>query len=606
MRVTMGLLKNEHGVYYVRKKVPKRLQEAAAVVTGASKSRQTWLKQSLKTKDVREAKRLAPPVLIRFDRILAEAEASLTESPLRTSLDDREIERIADYFYAWELAADEERRQEGDSEQLFQDVARQLNEAGIEYNSSYAIGAIPAFGLSDREMDKIDQSTELVLPRARQALARGDISMLRWEVDELLKVFRINLDPKSASYRKLGIAVLKQFVRALEATARRQKGDPVDTPALLEVQLATPSDGGLRAAFAGWKKVKERPANTLREFEHAVEWFMQLHGDLPVAKITRRHAREFREALQEVPVRRSGKLRQAALPEIVEWSKQHPGVKKIAPATVNKLLGGIQALVVWSRNNGLIPDDVPWADPFSDMRLEEAPSEREPWQPEELQMLFGSPVYTEGARPTGGRGEASFWLPLLGLYTGARLNELAPLGANDVTTDKATGIAMITIKEDLEEGRRLKTVGSRRSVPVHPELLRIGFTDFVDHVRKRNGANGRLFPLLIPGPKGGFGEAWSKWFGRYKRGLGITNKASVFHSFRHSFKDALRAAGVAKDLNDALCGQAGQGGVARKYGAKDMVRRFTLPRLAEAVANVTYPGVDLSQLRWQPSKSARR
>jgi integrase len=170
-------------------------------------------------------------------------------------------------------------------------------------------------------------------------------------------------------------------------------------------------------------------------------------------------------------------------------------VKKIAPATVNKLLGSIQALVVWSRNNGLIPDDVPWADPFSDMRLEEAPSEREPWQPEELQMLFGSPVYTEGARPTGGRGEAAFWLPLLGLYTGARLNELAPLGAADVTTDKATGIAMITIKEDLEEGRRLKTVGSRRSVPVHPELLRIGFRDFVDHVRERNAANGRLFPL---------------------------------------------------------------------------------------------------------------
>jgi hypothetical protein len=67
MRVTMGLLKNEHGVYYVRKKVPKRLQEAAALVTGASKSRQTWLKQSLKTKDVREAKRLTPPVLMRVD-----------------------------------------------------------------------------------------------------------------------------------------------------------------------------------------------------------------------------------------------------------------------------------------------------------------------------------------------------------------------------------------------------------------------------------------------------------------------------------------------------------------------------------------------------------
>jgi hypothetical protein len=387
----MGILKSEHGVFYVRRKVPKRLQEAAAAVTGASRSRQTWLKQSLKTKDKQQAKRLAPPVLMRFDRILADAEASLADRPLRLSLDDREIERIADYFYAVQLAADEEGRQEGDSEELFQDIARQLNEAGIEHQSPYAIGAVPAFGLSDREMDKIDQSTDLALPRAREALARGDISMLRWDVDELLKVFRINLDHNSASYRKLGNAVLKQHVRSMEAIARRQKGEPVDTPALPEIELASPSDGGLRAAFAGWKKVKERPANTLREFEHALEWFTQLHGDHPVAKITRAHARKFREALQEVPVRRAGKLRQAALPEIIEWSKQHPSVKKISPATVNKLLGGIQALTVWSRNNGLIPDDVPWADPFSDMRLKETPSEREPWQLDELRSSLGPP-----------------------------------------------------------------------------------------------------------------------------------------------------------------------------------------------------------------------
>jgi hypothetical protein len=55
----MGIVKNEHGVYCVRRKVPTRLQEATATVTGASRSRQVWLKQSLKTKDQREAKRLA-------------------------------------------------------------------------------------------------------------------------------------------------------------------------------------------------------------------------------------------------------------------------------------------------------------------------------------------------------------------------------------------------------------------------------------------------------------------------------------------------------------------------------------------------------------------
>jgi hypothetical protein len=52
---------------------------------------------------------------------------------------------------------------------------------------------------------------------------------------------------------------------------------------------------------------------------------------------------------------------------------------------------------------------------------------------------------------------------------------------------------------------------------------------------------------MTPGSKGGFGEAFSKWFGNYKRSLGIDNKNSVFHSFRHGFKDVLRAAGVNED-----------------------------------------------------------
>ena len=92
--------------------------------------------------------------------------------------------------------------------------------------------------------------------------------------------------------------------------------------------------------------------------------------------------------------------------------------------------------------------------------------------------------------------------------------------------------------------------------------------------RSSGGESARLFPKLQQGSKGGFGEAFSKWFGRYKRSLGIDNEKSVFHSFRHGFKDALRAAGVNEDVNDALTGHSGGNTVARGYGSDDMVRRF--------------------------------
>src|SRR6516165_7270625 len=96
-------------------------------------------------------------------------------------------------------------------------------------------------------------------------------------------------------------------------------------------------------------------------------------------------------------------------------------------------------------------------------------------------------------------------------------------------------------------------------------------------------------------------EAFSKWFGRYKRDLGIDNPSSVFHSFRHGFKDALRAAGVNEDVNDALTGHSGGNSVARGYGWKDMVRRFGFPTLAAAVEKVEYPGLDLAASHSRPA-----
>ena len=140
---------------------------------------------------------------------------------------------------------------------------------------------------------------------------------------------------------------------------------------------------------------------------------MQLHGDLLVGQIRKSHAREYREALRDVPIKRfrTGKLRQATLPELAEWGREHPEAPKIAASTINKLLGGVQAVRRWARSADLVPDD--WADPFADLRLDEEESEREPFDTQELRVIFSTPVFTKGERPEGGQGEAAFWLPLL-------------------------------------------------------------------------------------------------------------------------------------------------------------------------------------------------
>lgn len=94
MRVLMSIIKNEHGTYHVRRKIPEKLQVAVAQVTGANKAKVSWLKKSLGTKDARQANVLAKPVMIGFDKIIAKAEASLKQRPAQSTLSDVELKRI--------------------------------------------------------------------------------------------------------------------------------------------------------------------------------------------------------------------------------------------------------------------------------------------------------------------------------------------------------------------------------------------------------------------------------------------------------------------------------------------------------------------------------
>jgi integrase len=383
--------------------------------------------------------------------------------------------------------------------------------------------------------------------------------------------------------------VIKAEVRALEDVRARNRGQPIDSPKLVEPGGKVPVSGcSLRAAYEGWEKMEPRKPGTQREFSKGIDRFIELHGNLDVVQINRKHVREFRDAAQLVPKHRAGKLKDAPLPELVSWTRSHPGTVCIVAATINKWLSCLGAVLNWARKNGLIPDDVAWSDPVAGMRLPEARSQRQPWEPAELSLLFGSPIYLRGERPEGGKGEAAYWLPLLALFSGARLNELAPMCVDDIKHDPASDVHFMTVIEDDETGRSVKTETSLRAVPIHSQLKRIGLLELVDQRRQADGPKARLFPKVQPNSKGNYGAGFSQWFGRYKRSLGIDNERSVFHSFRHGFKDALRTAQVNEDINDALTGHSGGNAVARSYGWKDMVRRFGFVTLHAAVEKVGY------------------
>jgi len=132
------------------------------------------------------------------------------------------------------------------------------------------------------------------------------------------------------------------------------------------------------------------------------------------------------------------------------------------------------------------------------------------------------------------------------------------------------------------DGRSVKTYSATRKVPLHPELERLGFLSYV----KRQHGKPRLFMDLSAGPHGKLSHAYSKWWGRFTDGLGITDPRKTFHSFRHGMADALRR-GVELEIREILLGHS-SGRVSAAYGSG-----YSLRALAEAVAKVEYPGVKL-------------
>jgi integrase len=416
------------------------------------------------------------------------------------------------------------------------------------------------------------------------------------DVDAFLDIHGINLDKGSAAYRKLSFAFLRASVKATEAMVKRHNGEPIETPpapaALVVGNIAVPGRDALdlQTMFGKWLEERKPPRKTVLDFTTAVRRFTELHGNLPVYEITKPHLRAYKSALQRLPRSLAGKMRKMTVPQLLEHLHNNPAPEgtTLAAGTINKALGALQSVFGWVSNQGYLDDYPNWSNPAADMKLHNPADEEDgyvPYDAEDLKLIFNSPVFRSGERPRGGGGEAAKWLPVIALFSGARLEEIGQALVADVK--KQDGIAYLHINTlDREAGKRVKNKSSRRSLPLHPELLRCGFVAYVDERRRKGDV--RLFPDLRAAVSGQVTGNWSKWWGRYLDGLGISDPRKVFHSFRHTFKRACRTARIEEELHDALTGHT-SASVGREYGSG-----VPLEVLAEAIAKVTYNGLDLS------------
>jgi integrase len=298
-----------------------------------------------------------------------------------------------------------------------------------------------------------------------------------------------------------------------------------------------------------WREV------STHEVERSLRDLFELMGDMPVEAFDIQQARLLKDRLSRCPQyfglrpEYEGKT----LKQVVESGATY---KTITAVTVNNRLRKLSAFLNWCKANGYIADN-----PLVGMKVmtKSAKEARLSFDRHDLTTLLDLAALQEEASKHPWR----YWLPLLGRVTGARLEELCQLRVEDFIEQQ--GIPCIRI-DDRREGQNLKNSSSRRTLPLHPVLIELGVLKHVEAVR--NSGVDRLFPEL-DAVRGKLGHAPSKWFGRYKTKLGITDPRKTFHSFRHTLIDDLRDAGVQDSLIKRIAGHEDGAVTFSIYGSRN-------------------------------------
>jgi len=298
----------------------------------------------------------------------------------------------------------------------------------------------------------------------------------------------------------------------------------------------------------------------------------QIIGDKAIDEVTAQDVVTFRQTILQLPpnMHKAPKFRTMTIGQIL----QAKPAKVLSLRSVNKYLSRVSSFFTWCRRKGLIA-----INPFEGSAIvvkKGQPPKRQVFSEADLQRLF-SPQLVQ----LHDEGSWRFYIMLLALATGARLEEICQLHCSDIVI--IDGITCLDINDD-GETKQLKNQSSRRIIPVHPVLIRLGFQEFVEQ-QSRLGTS--LFPCLKK-IAGSYGHSYSQWFRRYRELCGVGDPTKTFHSFRHTVATWLKDLDVpvyvaAEVLGHTVPGMT-YGHYGKTTGAKKMLLVIEQLHLAKILA----------------------
>ena len=418
-------------------------------------------------------------------------------------------------------------------------------------------------------------------------------------------------DAEDELCRALQIAELeavKQLLSIEEGIAPQPVGtlnaravDPISGTVRQPIRPAPSTSAGIRIHDAGEVYIADRNRNqrgawtaqTRNQTQATFRLFEEFTRNAPLPTITRANVAAFLSTLSRLHPnygRHSG-TGKMTLAMLLQKCPASEGAG-LSNRTLNRHAAAIAGMFEWAIREGKYQGSNPAKGHY---RSEGAHDDQEParrtFTTDELKKLFAGSLFqtpnAERIRPAKHTAPTALaWLIPIALFSGMRLDEICGLRVADVK--EAEGILHFDITS--HEGRRLKTAAARRLVPIHPELLRIGFASYLDYVK------GQGHEFLFPGLRPGGPDSKPSWYiGRrftdYRRAVGVSAKETTFHCFRKNVSTALERARIPEAEAARIVGHRLD---TMTYGLYS--GGLDLPGLQRVVEAIQYAGLDLSRL----------
>ncbi len=535
------LTRSRHDIFYFRWPLPQELRQPGKT---------SHIKISLRTREPKEALRLANILEYHVD--------SLMKQPSIIFMNYAELKQLVDDHFRVILQRDKE----------------EIDREGPL--TAYKVEHIKQLLARDRDITAFDQfwrEMNVMLPHMRDS-----------HLQAIIKGTDIDLDPRSEVYAKL-----RELFRIGSICRHEALLDYSDGQSLFSFSRSTQSPPD---ALVNMAPLTSEPLTLIiqkytEEMLAAEIWSLKaaneredcfdvlkeiLGDDLAFRSVSTAQARNVKEVLMRLPKNRSKMLKTRDMP-ILEQIKVE-GVETLSVGSVNKYLQCYSSLFLWAVKNGYADKN-----PFVGMSLKESSKKkRDQFSPDQVKSMLHE---LSAMKERDGIADYAYWGALIGIYTGARLNEIASLTPNDIRQEN--GIWYFDIN-DQDEMKRLKTNAAMRRVPIHSALISLGLLEYIQSVKSMNIPGVRVLHDLTYSEKEGWGRKLGRWFNTtFLETMGIKKKGLSFHSLRHTAITAMRRAGIERPIVQAIVGHEPDGVTEEVY-----THGYELSQLQTAIESLRF------------------